>query len=281
MGKKTGIIKYNLLDRMRKHRGQERNFDTAAAERLLNGPAVQERIRLGDMTGYFGHWPRVQFGLDPAEGGIVSGKQVSLEPCVRTTFLKAYPNGDVEHEQEFLDTTSGKIAERIYGSNAYGFSSAIDAKRLGSVQVPTGFFGFDFVKEPNYSANRGYMVVLDGVVDSEDLLDAVTERNDLFDTVNRLLDDQAAAHKMTLVTLDSVLLENEQLLSMLAKSPNAGQAVVLDGCMDLIGVPKTSYLDNADDFLKAKLVPYERSAAEQAPSQTEAADKALARQFRI
>ncbi len=281
MGKKTGIIKYNLLDRMRKHRGQERNFDTAAAERLLNGPAVQERIRLGDMTGYFGHWPRVQFGLDPAEGGIVSGKQVSLEPCVRTTFLKAYPNGDVEHEQEFLDTTSGKIAERIYGSNAYGFSSAIDAKRLGAIQVPTGFFGFDFVKEPNYSANRGYVVALDGVIDSEDVLDAVAERNDLFDTVNRMLDEQAAAHQMTLVTLDSVLLENEQLLSMLAKSPSAGKAIVLDGCMDLIGVPKTSYLDSADDFLKAKLVPYERSASEQAPSQTEAADKALARQFRI
>lgn len=281
MGLKTGIIKYNLADRMRKHRGQERNFDMVAAERLLNGPAVQERIKLGDMTGYFGHWPRVQFGLDPAEGGIVGGKQVSLEPCVRTTYLKAYPNGDVEHEQEFLDTTSGKIAERIYGSNAYGFSSAIDAKRLGQIQVPTGFFGFDFVKEPNYSANRGYVVALDGVIDSEDVLDAVAERNDLFDTVNRMLDDAKTAHDMTLATLDSVLQENEELLSMLSKIPKAPKEVVLDGCADLIRGSTNSYLDSADDFLTAKLVQYEKTGAEQAPSTTVAADKALARHFRV
>lgn len=279
MGIKTGIIRYNLADRMRKHRGQDRNFDMAAAERILNGPAVQERIKHGDMTGYFGHWPRVKFGLDPAEGGLVDGKQVSLEPCVRTTYLKAYPNGDVDHEQEFLDTTSGKIAERIYGSNAYGFSSAIDTKRIGTLQIPIGFFGFDFVKEPNYSANRGYAVALDGVFESEDVLDAVAERDGMFEAVNKVLDEAKAAHDRTLAALDSVLQENEELYSMLAKA-QAPKEPVLDSCTDLIGIEKTSYLDSASDFLTAKLVQYDKTDAEKAPSSTAAADKALGRHFR-
>lgn len=280
MGLKTGVIKYNLAERMRKHRGVDRNFDMASAERLLNGPAVQERIKHGDMTGYFGHWPRVQFGLDPKEGGFVDGKQVSLEPCLRTTYLRAYPDGTVEHEVEFLDTDSGKIGARIWSSKAYGFSSAIDTKRLGSVQVPIGFFGFDLVKEPNFSANRGYAVALDGVFDSEDVLDAVSERNAMFEAMNVVLDDAKAAHDRTLATLDSVLQENEELYSMLAKAGLASKQVVLDSCVDLIGGSNTSYLDSADDFLKTPLVAYDKTSEEKAPSPTAAADKALERHFR-
>lgn len=280
MGLKTGIIRYNLGERVRKYRGQERNFDLASVERLLNGPAVQERIRLGDMVGYFGHWPRVQFGLDPVEGGIVDGKQVSLEPCLRTIYLKCYPNGDVDHEIEFLDTDSGKIAARIYGSKAYGFSSAIDAKRLGNILVATGFFGFDFVKEPNYATNRGYVIALDGVYDSEDVLDAVSERNSMFEAVSAVLDSAQQAHDMTLATLDRVLQENEELYSMLAKAGKPHAEPVLDGCLDMISVPRNSYLDSADDFLTAALIPYEKSGDQSAPNPTQAADKALNRYLR-
>ncbi|WP_313453347.1 hypothetical protein [Stutzerimonas nitrititolerans] len=278
MGIKTGIIKYNLADRLRKHRGQERTFDLVAAERLLNGAAVQERIKHGDMTGYFGHWPRVQFGLDPVEGGFVNGKQVSLEPALRTTYLKAHPDGTVEHEVEFLDTDSGKIAQRIYGSKAYGFSSAIDTKRLGSVQVPIGFFGFDFVKEPNFSANRGYAVALDGVFDSEDVLDAVSERNAMFEAMNVVLDDAQGALERTQATLDRVLQENEELYSMLAKRDRAPTEVALDGCMDLIGGSKRSRLDRADEFLDLELVGFEKP--ERGPSPSKVADKAINRHFR-
>lgn len=278
MGLKTEIISYNLKDRLRKHRGQDRNFDLVAAERLLNSPAVQERIKHGDMVGYFGHWPRVQFGLDPSEGGFVNGKQVSLEPSHRTTYLKAYPDGKVDHQVEFFDTESGKIAQRIWGNKAYGFSSAIDTKRLGQVQVPVGFFGFDFVKEPNFSANRGYAVALDGVFDSEDVLDAVSERNAMFEAMNAVLDDANEAHSRTLATLDRVLQENEELMSMLVKRDSAPAEVVLDGCVDLIGGSTRTKFDRADDFLGAALVPYEKEGRPESPSK--AADKAINRHFR-
>ena len=281
MGRKTGIIKFNLADRARQHRGQDRNFDLAAAAKLLNSGSVQERIKNGDMTGFFGHWPRVKFGLDPDEGGFVDGKQVSLEPAIRTTYLKAYPDGTVEHEEEFLDTASGKIAERIYGSKAYGFSSAIDAKRLGSMLVPTGFFGFDFVKEPNYATNRGYAIALDGVYEAEDVLDAVAERNALFDEVNRLLDDAKTAQETTLATLDRVIEENEQLYSMLAKKTGgAPTEVALDGCLDVIHGSRKGPLFEADNFLRANLVAFEKTGEAEKPSPTSAADSALNRNFR-
>ncbi len=280
MGRRTGIIKFNLADRMRQHRGQERNFDLAAAVRLLNGGSVQERIKHGDMVGYFGHWPRVKFGLDPEEGGFIDGKQISLEPAIRTVYLKAYPNGDVEHEQEFLSTASGKIGERIWGSDAYGFSSAMDSKRLGGMQVPTGFFGFDFVREPNFSANRGYGVTLDGVMDPEAVLDAVEEREALFDEVNRMLDASTQAYDLLAQTNERLALENEQLYGMLIRSDEAPTAVVLDGCMDVVHGSKSSPLMQADSFLTEHLTPYEKSDEKPAPSRTEPADRALGRHFR-
>lgn len=279
MGLKTGRITYNLRERMRKHRGQDRNFDLAAAERLLNGKAVQERISQGDMTGYFGHWPRVKFGLDPVEGGFVDGKQVSLEPALRTTYLKALPDGTVEHEVEFLDTNSGKIAQRIWGSNAYGFSSAIDTNRLGNVQVPIGFYGFDFVKEPNYAENRGYAVALDGVFDQEDVLDAVTERNELFAAVNSILDSARSDYDRAMAVIESMEAEREELYSMLGKRHLTSKDVVLDGVLDLMHLPKAeNYLDRADDFLHEKLISFEKEPA--TPSPSKAADKTLNRHFR-
>lgn len=277
MSSKTGVISYNLAERARSFRGQDRNFDIAAAVRLINSGSVQERVKHGDMVGYFGHWPRTQFGLDPAEGGFLEGKQVSLEPAIRTTYLKALPDGTVEHEVEFLDTASGKIAERIYGSKAYGFSSAIDAKRLGDKLMPTGFFGFDFVREPNYSTNRGYAIALDGVYDSEDVLDAAAERTALFDEVNALLDSATLAQSTTLATLGRVMEENEELLSMLTRQ-TAKPEVVLDGLVNVIHGSKKGPLFEAEEFLDAVLPEYEKTDEEvKAPSPTPAADKFLER----
>lgn len=283
MGRKTGIIKFNLTDRMRKYRGAERNFDIAAAVRVLNSPAVQERIKHGDMIGYFGHWPRVEFGIDPAEGGFVKGRQISLEPSHRTTFLYAHPDGTVEHEQEFLDTESGKIANRIWGSNAYGFSSAIDSKRLGTTLIPVGFYGFDFVKEPNYSSNRGYVTTFDGVFENEDVLDAVSERNAMFEALNAVLDGVNSEHARVLETLDRVLQENEQLMSMLAKAGKPQQVgeIVLDGCLDLVRGSTHTRFDQANEFLHQDLVPYEKEGGDaKQVSPSKAADKALGRHFR-
>ena len=95
----TDSITYNVRERGRKHRGVDRNFDTAALAALINGAGVQEKVKHGDMMGYLGHWPRVKFGMEVTEGGIDpgTGKAVSLPMAIRTVELHADPDGSITH----------------------------------------------------------------------------------------------------------------------------------------------------------------------------------------
>ena len=227
MGIKTGVIRFNVKDRGRRFRGMDRNFDTVSLAELLNGDEVQEKVRNGDMLGYWGHWPRVKFGLDVSEGTIVGGKPVHIEPAVRTTYLRAWPDGTVEHESEFLDTAPGRLSGRVYASKAGGWSSAINAPRRGSMQVPSSFHGFDYVLEPNFTANRGYALDSAGNrIDPEGLdeadqmvLDEVSQYTALVESTTALLDRQQADYDRLAETLDAVMSENHELQGMLAKVP--------------------------------------------------------------
>ena len=162
---KTGVIKFNVTQRGRKHRGVDRNFDTAALASVVNGPEVQERVRKRDLHGFFGHGPRAAFGMSPPEFAVVQGKQVVIEPALITTMLKADGNGNIEHEAEFLDNPPGRAAKRMWGNKVGGFSSAISCREYGGRDVPLSFHGFDYVFEPNFSTNRGW--ALDSVTGSE------------------------------------------------------------------------------------------------------------------
>ena len=81
----TEIIKYSLADRGRKYRGKDRHFNIAAVVAAINSPATQERVRKRDMLGYYGHWPRVKFGMNPSEGGLESGIPSVVEPALVPT----------------------------------------------------------------------------------------------------------------------------------------------------------------------------------------------------
>lgn len=238
MGIKTGTITFNVRERGRRFRGQDRNFDTAAMAALLNGNEVQEQVKNGDMLGYYGHWPRVKFGLDLKEAGLAGGKTVNLEPALRTTSIKGYPDGTIEHEVEFLDTAPGRLAQRVWQSKAGGFSSAIHAPRRGSMQVPTAFHGFDFVLEPNYTGNRGYVldsagnrVDLDTLTEHEQqVLDDVGEYNQLMATTETILDRvqgefDRQAETVTVLHEENVALQGEALrLSQALDAANARNA---------------------------------------------------------
>jgi hypothetical protein len=161
MGKRTGVITYNLNDRGRSYGGQDRDIDIGAAMAVLNGPAIQELVRKGDIYGYFGHGFRVKYGLKVPETAIEGGKVVVLEPCVRTVFIKCMPDGTLQHNQEFLDNSPGRIAARLFDSKAYGFSSVFHAPEENGKRTPKTFHGMDFVQTPNYDTNRGYDAMLD------------------------------------------------------------------------------------------------------------------------
>lgn len=226
---KVGPITFNCRDRLRKHRGRERNFDSAAMAAVVNSPAVQERVAKGDMLGYYGHLPRVLFGMEPGEAAVHKGKMVILEPAIATTKLSASLDGVITHEVQFLDTASGRMAARLHGNNKGGFSSAISCRTTGGNAVPYEFHGFDFVFEPNFSGNRGYC--LDGVMDGVE--------GDAFDPrPGAALDSVAAVRELELVgALDSIVAsmqtdydllltgharlqaENIELMSILSRRP--------------------------------------------------------------
>jgi len=210
-------IRYNVGQRGRTHRGQDRNFDLRRLGALVNSAETQERVRNRDMVGYYGHWVRAKFGLIPPENAAVQGKIVNLEPAIVTTHLSADDQGNIEHTTEFLDTAAGKIAERLHKSRTGGFSSAIDARPMGNMHVPTLFAGFDYVLEPNYTTNRGY--VFDGIGDFDDsvIFDFVMQDfNRGNAAMTALYDSLQGDHMLALQTMQKLAEENEELLSMIA-----------------------------------------------------------------
>ncbi|WP_062359782.1 hypothetical protein [Vreelandella aquamarina] len=217
------LIKYNLKDRGRQHRGVERHFDIPAIVASINGPATQERVQTRGMLGYFGHWPRVRFGMEPAEGGLAEGKAHAIEPAVVTTHLKAYDDGTIEHQTEFLDTATGQLASRMYANRVGGFSTAIDPRK-------PELYGFDWVNDPNYSTNRGYDLVLDSVTSGEMTFDDVlsAEHAEQVDAMNRLFEMMEANLRLAMDSATRFEHENSELLDLLSKrEEQASQAALV------------------------------------------------------
>lgn len=226
-----GLIKYNLKDRGRAYRGTERNYDIPAIVDSINGGPTQERVKTRGMLGYFGHWPRLKFGLEPTEGGVVDGKAQAIEPAVVTTHLAAFDDGTVEHKTEFLDNSTGHIVARMYANRVGGFSSAIDVSR-------PELFGFDWVNDPNYSTNRGYDLLCDSVVAGEASLDQVVahEQQQQQSMFERLVETLEANSRIALDRCESLERTVEELMEMLERAkgarPRSLGDLVTDGAVD-------------------------------------------------
>ncbi|XDZ50204.1 hypothetical protein AB8Q18_08335 [Neisseriaceae bacterium CLB008] len=193
---KTALIKYNVLERGRKYIGQPRNFNASRIAQVINSPKTQELVESGDMVGYLGHGTREEFGLLPSEVGFKNGKMVSIDPAFKTTYLKAYEDGTIEHMAEFADNDLGRAAYSWYCSKLGGFSSVV----VPNEQNPIGFLGFDYVRMPNFNGNRGY------VMDSADIafdFERLTSRQSSLLMQERMIERQ--------VILDSVVSKHQQL----------------------------------------------------------------------
>ncbi|WP_321946593.1 hypothetical protein [Paraburkholderia sp. J10-1] len=213
------------------------------------------------MVGYYGHWVRRRFGLDPVEVGVVNGKPVNFEPALVTTHLSADADGNIEHQAEFLDTATGKIAARLYASKQGGFSSAIGANARGGLDVPFAFAGFDYVLEPNYTTNRGY--VLDSAHAPEGMIldSALVEWNGAAAAMNTVYEGLQADHARVLEVVAHLREENEQLLSMIA---SGNTTLALDSATaaserpTFISNMRTEFAQRVDSFATADLAGYER-----------------------
>lgn len=160
--RRTEKIRYNLADRKREYGGEERSYHIPSAVALINGAQLQAQVRSRDLHGFYSHLMR-----DPETGDIkltaLPEEQLFMEPAVVTVYLKAYDNGDVEHQQEFTNTKAGKLAWSMHQSGIGGLSAVIPFVWRDGVQYPTGFKGFDYVRIPNFNENRGYAVAMDDI----------------------------------------------------------------------------------------------------------------------
>lgn len=210
----TPMIRYSLKERGRKYTGQSRNFNIQRIFDNVNGDACQETVNSRGMIGYYGHFPRIRFGMNPAEGGLDGGKYVPVQPAFITTHLKVTMDGIVEHQAEFLDTAAGQVAEKLFFQKVGGFSSAIDEKR-------PQFYGFDYVLQPNFLDNSFRGVALDdalsgntGDLTYDDVYAA--EQEEHARSMIIVLDSINTERETTNAVIERLQAENEQFLSILA-----------------------------------------------------------------
>lgn len=155
--RKTAKITYSVKERGYQFNGANRDdVDIPSLVKLINSPKTQELVQSGNILGYYGHQVRELYGLNPPETVYIDGKQILIEPALKTIYLKADDDGTITHQQEFLTTDSGEQAYRLYKSNAGGFSTAIYApyNSYGKREAQA-FYGADIVFTPNYNTNRG------------------------------------------------------------------------------------------------------------------------------
>lgn len=280
MRKRTGVIRYNLNTRGRDFNGQDREVDIAAAMLLINGPAVQELVRQGDVYGYVGHTFRQKYGLNVPEVTTEGGTVVVLEPCVRTVYIKCLPDGTVEHEQEFLNNAPGRIGGRLFDSKAYGFSSVFHAPEENGKRTPKTFHGMDFVRVPNYNTNKGY-AMLDslepGAIES---LGYAGECAALMDSIEAILaQSDAGAAEISEAYLHQCKVNDEQtdlIARLMLRLQKAGTGAMLDSIdpttlqrgSEFLPSRAADMLDSADRFMSAVL-----PELEPAPEEVEAEKK--------
>jgi hypothetical protein len=197
---------------------------------------------------------------------IEGGKQITLEPSNFTVSIRCLPDGTVEHEQEFLDTAAGRIAERLWESKAYGFSSAIHAPERAGLRVPLGFFGMDFVKSPNYTQNRGYMLdsADPGAFAAGD--DFASDMSALYDSVDKMIresDEQAREISEAYIEqghrYDALLDECARMKEQLKKAGLSPAMLDSAGPMQrpMVVAKGQAMLDSAARFMAAELLPLE------------------------
>ena len=103
--RKSKIITYNIKERGRTHAGKDRsNVNIRSMVDAINSLATQELVETGDMYGYYGHELRALYGMNPPDTVMTDdGRAIRIAPAIRTIMLTANSNGDITHQQEFLE----------------------------------------------------------------------------------------------------------------------------------------------------------------------------------
>lgn len=162
------IIKcnFNLFNEGRTYTGHHRKYILESAINTCYAPETREGLRLREQLGYLGHGRRElarKLRLSEVEPiKLPDGSTILTEniPSNVTVFFEVGKDGACEHHQEILETAPGKVVAALNGSRVGGFSWACggtDGGSLGATRI-RDFHGFDYVMNPGFSANRGYIL---------------------------------------------------------------------------------------------------------------------------
>lgn len=251
MTKKHGVLdvvtdKFSLKNHARSD-GNNRNYLLESVKAMFNSPLVKERLKLGEIMGYFGHNRRAMAGkLDLDETEIVyrDGKPVVMDnvPACRTIDVSVDDDGIVTHTQEILDTPSGRAVKAMIDASAGGVGGWSWA--VGGVQTIKGaiaktFHGFDFVNHPSYvSLNKQAMLLEStGAKNQDDLLSMMFESQG-FDAgqshkiLSMLEKNQVSYDEYNELTQDVLMLESivsdrdEQIKKFVVTQENRSQLLL-------------------------------------------------------
>lgn len=175
-------LKFNIFDTGREYTGKQRGYILDNVKQVINSPVVQERLRLREMVGYVGH------GLREMAGKLTLGEKVSVKmpngqmmvvdaiPSNVTTDITIDDEGNLTHTQEVLDNNEGQKLLGLHNSKVGGFSWAAGGGKIGASTIISDLLGFDYVHNPLFSSNRGYVLdsADDDTYDREAILDNLT-----------------------------------------------------------------------------------------------------------
>lgn len=175
-------LKFNIFDTGREYTGKQRGYILDNVKQVINSPLVQERLRLREMVGYVGH------GLREMAGKLTLGEKVSVKmangqmmvvdaiPSNVTTNITIDDEGNLTHTQEVLDNAEGQKLLGLHNSKIGGFSWAAGGGKIGANTIISDLLGFDYVHNPLFSSNRGYVLdsADDDTYDREAILDNLT-----------------------------------------------------------------------------------------------------------
>ncbi len=167
--------RFSILNDGRRLGANNRKYLIDSVKAMLNSPETQERLRLGEAYGYYGHSPRERSNkliVGETEVVYINGKPVVVEnvPACRTVNITIDDDGIVTHEQEILDTPTGEIVARMIDSKAGGWSWATSGFNSMRGAVARLFAGVDYVLRPNYISLDHPQMMLESADDEEQLL---------------------------------------------------------------------------------------------------------------
>ncbi|MCX4030386.1 hypothetical protein [Spartinivicinus marinus] len=174
---------FNIFENGRSYSGKERGYVLDNFKKIIDSPETQERLKLREMVGYVGHGIReLTNKLFPGETDVAkldSGKEIVIKaiPACVCTELNIDDEGNVTHSQEILDNEEGKTLLGLHNSKVGGFSIAARGSETGANTFLNQISGFDYVINPNFANNRGY--VLDSTAEEKPnfaaILDAIKQ----------------------------------------------------------------------------------------------------------